>query len=294
MRFTEKIKTLSLNAGNLKMIALFCMVIDHFGVAILFPLYSNNASLYPLYCAFRFIGRLAFPIFCFFITEGYFHTGNKVKYALRLLLLAVISEVPFDMVLKHKYYAPECQNVFFTLLAGMLTVWAIDSIGKTQIKKRLSFVIRLLIAAASCFLINFAVKGDYGAIGVFSIVAVYLSVKDEKAMTVILYAAVASMELISSFEAFDNEFYMLAALATAGFFLLIFVVYMPIPHLKSMAVTCTGLTAFNPSEIFSFADVVLILKYNGEKGKINKWFFYFFYPVHLLILALLCMALKLY
>ena len=72
-----------------------------------------------------------------------------------------------------------------------------------------------------------------------------------------------------------------------------------IPHrlngkAREMAEGCMMLSGYSPDEVFSLVDVFLIRRYNGEKGRMNKWFFYLFYPVHLLILALICMAVKLY
>lgn len=283
-----------LNAGNLKMIALFCMVIDHIGVAILYPLAKNQESMLLLYFVFRLIGRVAFPLYAFFITEGFFHTRNKLKYALRLLLLAVISEVPFDMVLDHKLLCTQYQNVFFTLLFGLLTIWALDAIGKTKIKRGCSVVIKLLIITVVCFLTEFAIRGDYGAIGVFSIVSIYLTRKNEKVLTVIFFATAIIMSEVSNFAGFDEDFLFVTAISVACFFVMIYVLFLKNSHTKEMTVACVSLTALNSMEAFALIDAFLVAKYNGEKGKINKWFFYFAYPCHLLLLALLCMALKLY
>lgn len=283
-----------LNAGNLKMIALFCMVIDHIGVAILLPLTKDHNSVMWIYYMFRFVGRIAFPLFAFFVTEGYFHTKNKWKYAIRLLSLAFISEVPFDMVLGHEFYYPEFQNVFFTLLAGLLTIWIIDLIGKAKLKTGASFILKILIISIVCYLMEFAIRGDYGAIGLFVIVSIYLTRQNEKALTILSFAFASAMAIISYYDGLNEDFFIYVAISAVCLFAMIYIVYMRQNYTKEMTISVLALTALNTSEVFAFADVYLISKYNGEKGKINKWFFYFAYPVHLLLLALLCMALKLY
>ena len=62
------------------------------------------------------IGRLAFPIFAFLIVEGYFHTGNLKRYTLRLLIFAVISEIPFNLMAGSRFVYPIHQNVLWTFL----------------------------------------------------------------------------------------------------------------------------------------------------------------------------------
>jgi hypothetical protein len=70
----------------LKIVALSTMIIDHYGA-----IFQNDIII------FRIIGRLAFPIYCFLLVEGYYHTSNVKKYAARLLVFAFISEIPFDL-----------------------------------------------------------------------------------------------------------------------------------------------------------------------------------------------------
>jgi len=67
-------------------------------------------------------GRLAFPIFAFLAVEGYFHTRSFKRYALRMLLFAVLSEVPFDLMYGGTVFYPVHQNVIWTLLLGLLGI----------------------------------------------------------------------------------------------------------------------------------------------------------------------------
>ena len=97
-------------ANQLKAIALFCMLLDHMW-----------ATIVPGREWMTCVGRIAFPIFAFELAQGYTHTHDLRAYAKRLLLLAVVSEVPFDMVAGGTYFYPWHQNVAWTLLAGL---WA--------------------------------------------------------------------------------------------------------------------------------------------------------------------------
>ena len=103
----------------LKIIAVTSMIVDHIG-AVFFPYYMVHifgVTFYPL----RTIGRLAFPIYCFLLIEGICHTSNWKKYAVRLGVLALLSEIPFDLALFGRITLQH-QNVFFTLLFGLLAV----------------------------------------------------------------------------------------------------------------------------------------------------------------------------
>lgn len=129
-----------LTSGALKWIALITMFIDHIGAIILekgaisaynqgLPSafsYDTSVFLSKLDFFIRQIGRISFPIFCFLLVEGFYHTSNRKKYALRLFLFACISEIPFDLCFRGKILEFSYQNVMFTLLIGFLTMWAIE------------------------------------------------------------------------------------------------------------------------------------------------------------------------
>lgn len=103
---TEK-KRLVLNGSTLKILAMVTMLIDHIGAAVLLryllDIRSHVASidaynqLVTLYQVLRGIGRIAFPIYCFLLVEGFQKTRNLKKYIMRLGIFAVIAEVPFDL-----------------------------------------------------------------------------------------------------------------------------------------------------------------------------------------------------
>ena len=122
-------------ASFLKTLALLSMIIDHLGAAVLGTMLSygivpseQREKLYLVYRICRSIGRLAFPIFCFLLVEGFVHTRSKERYALRLLIFAFISDVPYDLAFSHEVFDwTEC-NVFFTLFFGLMAIWCMDTV----------------------------------------------------------------------------------------------------------------------------------------------------------------------
>lgn len=127
------------NSFQLKILALCSMTIDHIGAVLLAGLFPSQAFLHEsrslfditaialewrgLYCLMlvcRLIGRLAFPLFCFLLVQGFRHSHNRQRYALRLAVFALISEPFFDLAVHGRLFDLESQNVFFTLLYGLL------------------------------------------------------------------------------------------------------------------------------------------------------------------------------
>lgn len=128
-----------LSVDNLKFIAIIIMFIDHAAYGLL-HLYMQNHSfdidpdfytkLNKTYEYMRNFGRIAFPIFAFFLVEGFYHTKNVYKYALRLGLFAIISEIPFDLGMYQQIIYNKHQNVMLTLFIGLVTMIIFDYIKK--------------------------------------------------------------------------------------------------------------------------------------------------------------------
>lgn len=137
----------------LKMIAIISMFIDHIGYAI-----------FRKFSYFNYIGRLAFPIFAFQISEGYIHTKNLKKYFLRLLLFAIISQIPF-MLFHNLISTGFSLNIFFTLLLGLIGIYIYDKLKY----KSLGIIFSILIA----FIAQFT-NCDYGFYGVSIILIFYI------------------------------------------------------------------------------------------------------------------------
>ncbi|MCR4955959.1 MAG: conjugal transfer protein TraX [Lachnospiraceae bacterium] len=214
----DKYNSLGLTGFDLKIIAMVSMLIDHVGYVF-----------FPDIIVFRIVGRLAFPIFCFCLAEGAYYTSNIRKYEFRLLVFALLSEIPFDYGLYHELWQPGHQNVFFTLLCGLLVIDISRSFGRKL--GAVAFVILGFLSVACKF--------DYQIMGV-SFVVIFYFMKDAEQ--------------------------------------------------KYRGPLFVGLLNFaaNATRIQAFASVacILILFYNGEKGRGVKWLFYLFYPLHLAVIGI--------
>lgn len=253
-------------SGNvLKMIAVITMLVDHTAATILerlliqMPVWGpvnnrNYDQYYNLYELMRCIGRMAFPIYCFLLVEGFTYTKNRAKYALRLFLFALLSEVPFDMAFRSSFFDMSYNNVFFTLLIGLLTIMAADFIRKKIGREgdsgarafavgAVKVLLVALVLLVGCVVAEPLLRTDYGATGVIAIFLIYVFRKQRLAG------------------------FALAVLALA--------------FLTSRM------------EIAALLMLVPLFFYNGTRGRQVKYFFYAFYPVHLLILSLICFAMGL-
>ena len=114
-------KRRGLSQEGLKIVACVTMLIDHIAATLVIPteaaLMSGDTGIAWAHVIMRCVGRISFPIFCFLLAEGVYHTRNPKKYALRLLLGAVLSEIPYDLAFFGKIDWDH-QNVMLTLLLG--------------------------------------------------------------------------------------------------------------------------------------------------------------------------------
>ena len=205
--------------------------------------------VYPQYSVpLMYIGKISFPLYAFLISEGYVHTRNFSKYLTRLIVFGVISQIPACLLFVGKSFNGLYLNIFFTLALGLLGIRIYDKIKSKYISTPL-----IILLAVIAELLKF----DYGAFGVLMIVCFYVFKRNK-----------LNMVLSQMF--------------------LMFILYM-----KKMSYYTFSL--FNLQYIlfqllFSVISLAIILTYNGKKGKSSgkiKLMFYFFYPVHLIILDLL-------
>ncbi len=168
-----------ISGSTLKLIAIITMFIDHSGATVIravlrHPAVTSDPGLQAfwqqIYNVSRDIGRIAFPIFCFLLVEGFLHTKNVRKYACRLFLFALISEIPFDIALKTGWYDPGKQNVYFTLLIGLLVLIGIRWITANDSRNLFLAVIPIAIG----MYVALKIDTDYNYKGVFLISILYL------------------------------------------------------------------------------------------------------------------------
>ncbi|MBQ7885825.1 MAG: hypothetical protein IJ313_02915 [Clostridia bacterium] len=122
----------------LRLIALLTMMVDHVGLA-----------LFPDVGLFRCVGRLSFPIYCFLIVQGYLHTRSIASYGRRLMLLAILSEIPFDMLIFGRIASPVEQNVLFSLLLGLMALYSHDALNTKPLHASAAILALCLCAMAA-------------------------------------------------------------------------------------------------------------------------------------------------
>lgn len=308
----EKPKRGGISGSTLKLVAIFTMLIDHIAASLLEKLLSrgrafqfmNGEGLYTVYSVMRSIGRLAFPIFCFLLVEGFIHTRNKSKYAIRLGIFALISEIPFDLAFDDKVFSWGHQNVFFTLLIGLIVMAGFELVRISEGKKWLyaSAVAGVVLTGGIfVYLITFftpyitgsydrnVIKGSVALI-IWAIVAifmllVYVMVSRKKSpretnVTFSYYAVLFAGMLLAILLHTDY----------GGFGVLTIAIMYILRNNKMNSIVggCVTLTIMMYGEFPCFLDLLLIRHYNGQRGLNLKYVFYLFYPVHLFLLYLIC------
>lgn len=153
-------KNFELTAAVLHIIAMTLMLMDHLWATLL-------PAKEWLTCA----GRVAFPIFAFMAVEGYFHTRSFKKYILRMLLFAVLSEIPFDLMYGGTWFYPVHQNVLWTFLLSLLGVWLMEQVRKKG-KTWMYLLVCVLVVLAGLVLGTLCMVDYYGA-GVLTVFVFY-------------------------------------------------------------------------------------------------------------------------
>lgn len=265
-------KQKGLSASCIKTIALICMFIDHFAASVFMQLLYNQRHPIMLqigewiqadnametynfvmqaYQWMRNIGRVSFPIYCFFIVEGFYKTRDRKKYALRLGVCALLSELPFDIALYGKILYPWHQNVFYTLLIGLFAIWALDKLAERKDWSITKYNFMTFLCSVGFVVLAELLATDYSGFGVLVIILMY-------------YVRRITENRIKY--------------------------WAPVVYVAGTAMLCL----LSLGEAWALLALPLMFFYQGKKGWNGKWFFYLFYPVHLLILAIimLCLGLR--
>ncbi|MCD7752717.1 MAG: conjugal transfer protein TraX [Lachnospiraceae bacterium] len=257
-------KKQGISGAALKWMAIICMLIDHIGATVALQIYYQAVAggsaeainqAYLFYYVLRCIGRFSFPVYCFLLVEGFYHTGSRGRYLRNLAVFALVSEIPFDLAFHNSLFNTDDQNVFLTLSIGLTALWLAELLwnwfcerfpGAWGSSPAAFFLLRFLIGLVPVIpaaLLAEALNTDYGGWGVALIYAFYM-LHDQKTL-----AAVTGVVIM---------------------------------------------TVMQFIEIFGFPSIIAIHCYNGTRGKQMKYFFYLFYPVHLLILYGVCKLLGYY
>lgn len=250
---TETAKTYNIwNRDVIKYIAIFTMLLNH--ISDIFMKRGNFLSEF-----FRDIGYFTAITMCYFLVEGYNYTRSRRKYALRLAIFAIISEVPFclaftsDGVIKFIGL-----NMIYTLLICFLIILSVEKI-KNQFLKVLVIAVLML----------FSLIGDWIFFApVFTLLFIWAR-ESKRRLKITYFISCVLFGLLNFWiESIDKRF----------------------PIYKDIIFALGGMAGM------ALSGVVIIYLYNGkriEKGRtFSKWFFYAFYPLHLLILGIIRLCLQ--
>ena len=258
------------DAFFLKIMAIVGMAMQH-SVLVLGEIIPVGLH-FPLQLA----GGLTFPIMAFLLVEGYRHTSNVKRYMGRLFVWGLISQVPYMLAFGRPLNLPT-PNIMFTLFLSLLAIVMYD-----RMKRRWLFAVLFVLICLVSILF------DWGVIGPV-VVFIYHIIKTEKLRRIIPPITAAAYNLI--------VFSLLGAFVALAVILInaspIFAdAFTEALYPKTMDdVNVSAALAAIMFPIGSFLVVPLVLRYNGERGRSLKYLFYGFYPLHLLILALLAYAL---
>ena len=236
------------------------MFFSHFATVFL----PHNELLSLL---FRFSGRIAAPIFCFFIASGYYYTSNVKKYIFRLLIFALVSHIPYILCIGHSFF--QATSVILPLAMGLIALTAFKS-------EKLNIILKLIIVAACCAA---SYRADWNFIAVLWIL-VFGIFHGKFKYQIAGFCIVGAFHLLLTFirigtvpnnwlVSIMNDFRLIPAYIKQGF-----------------------LNSWSPQwfQLGIFLTIPLLAMYSGKPGKKSRfmtWFFYVFYPAHLLLLFFL-------
>ena len=262
-----------IDAGVMKKIAIVAMLIDH--TTLCFLEVARNAEGKRIMHTFewgkqldsvgRGIGRLAFPIFCFLIVEGFLYTRDRWKYLARLLIFAAVSQIPFCLLVfpnSEKRHA----DTIFTLAAGYMLIWIVETVAKyCRVDKYLPAPHRRSENEERPVL-HLPGPADHEAV---------------RLILALIPCSAAAYWICKTAKWFGCDY-------SYGGVICILILYLLYKLREiSILVSWAWLTHYNENELLAVTGFWLIWCYNGKRGKQNKYFFYLFYPGHLILLYLI-------
>ena len=244
----EQTKLKCINGAWLKAIAMACMLLDH-----------AYWTVMPGFQWMTCVGRLAFPVFAFLVTEGYCHTRNFKRYLLRMFLFALVSEIPFNLINGGRLLNPVHQNVMFTFCLALILLRVVDKAWNKHIALG---IVAALLGGLIGYLVGMITFVDYNGAGVLTVLGFWLAGKLPRFGWAAQLVALSwiNLELLGGL---------------------------------NYIVTIGGNEIWVPQQAFALLALIPIWLYNGQRGPGGKkWQYtaYAFYPVHILMLSLLAMA----
>ena len=255
-------KSLSLDAFTLKLIAIISMGIHH-TVMVLWEIFPIGVHI-PMY----FLRGVVFPIMAFFLVEGFRRTSNIKKYMLRLFIFALISQIPYVLAL-----GVFMLNIIFTILLGLVCLILHDKLY-VKMQKRVLFVLIFITILIASF--PFFEGGFIGPLLIF----MYHVIKDEKKRRVVPLLVWGGFFIALTFimrMAFQADELFAETMSKTG-------------GLGQLEVMMSQYFVF---PVGTFLVIPLLLAYNGQRGRRAKYLFYSFYPLHWVILAIIAYAMGL-
>jgi hypothetical protein len=242
---TKKRAIIETTSFSLHIMAMIFMLCDHLWGTVI----SGNDWL-------TCIGRLTFPIYAFTTVEGYFHTKNLKKYVTRLLIFAVISEIPFNLAMGSSWFYPIHQNVLWSFLIAIGLIHWNESVKAKKLWMRILVAVATLAIAEIGGIITFV---DYNNSGLFMVLTFYFfrGKKWWNYLGQALCMWYINIELLGGF-GYEVELF--------------------------------GTTQFITRQGFALLALIPIWLYRGKQGYYNKavkYAYYAFYPLHLLILGII-------
>ena len=247
----EKKVKFELTSAALHILAMAFMLLDHMWATVI----SENDWM-------TCVGRLAFPIFAFMIVEGYFHTRNLKKYAMRMLIFAIVSEIPFNLAVGGRIFYPVHQNVLWTFLIAIGLI-RLNEIAREKGKPWLRIITGAGTVALG-YIVGLLTMIDYFQIGILTVLVFYFF-RERKWWCYIgqlVCLVYMNFEMLGGFgyvfELFGREFFFVRQ----------------------------GLA------VLALIPIWLYRGRQGYHGKAMKYIYYGFYPVHLLLLWLIGLIMR--
>ncbi len=270
-----------LSSAALHIMAMVFMLLDHMWATVL------------AYNWMTCVGRLAFPIFAFMIVEGFFYTKNLKKYVLRLLLFAVISEIPFDLIYGSVPFYPVHQNVLWTFLLAIGGLWLMEKARERSIEKEKFWIYVLVCAAVTLagFIFGYALFVDFYGCGVVTVFVFYFFYRNREDN----WVAKVFERLCKNTKYQDNknlQRILWLVVCFLGQFVCLYYINVEILGGFYYPVTIFGIEIEVIQQGLALLALIPIWLYWGKQGYHAKWFKYFnyaFYPAHCLTLALVAL-----